>query len=159
MSAMGRFHSCRGVFARSRVLVGVALIGAAALAIGPAWASTTSTTTTTTTTTTRPPRPGVYAPSVSPGTIDNRQGCGHSTSATISTGTTGKVNSVTFRVQLGGRTTTLSATGSGSRWSAILDGDDFGPDHGSGTVRATATGPSGSAESGNGTFTIADCPA
>jgi hypothetical protein len=69
------------------------------------------------------------------------------------------VNSVTFRVQVGGRTTTLSARGSGSRWSAPLDGDAFGSDHGSGTVRATATGPSGSAESGGGSFTIADCPA
>jgi hypothetical protein len=128
---------------------------AAAVAIGPAGATTT----TTTTTTTRPPRPGVYAPSVSPSTIDNRRGCGHSTSATISTGTTGKVNSVTFRVQVGGRTTTLSASGSGSRWSATLDGAAFGSDHGSGTVRATATGPSGSAESGNGSFTITDCPA
>jgi hypothetical protein len=101
----------------------------------------------------------VYTPSVSPGTVDNRHGCDHSTSATISTGTTGKVNSVTFRVEVGGRTRTLSASGSGSRWSATLDGAAFGPDHGSGSVRATATGPGGSAESGSGSFTIADCPA
>src|SRR5205807_3631447 len=79
-------------------------------------------------------------------------------SATISTGTTGKVNSVTFHVQLDGRTMELSATGSGSRWSATLDGAAFGYDHGSGTVRASATGPTGSAESGDGHSTIADCP-
>ena len=64
----------------------------------------------------------------------------------------------TFHVQLDGRTMELSATGSGSRWSATLDGAAFGYDHGSGTVRASATGPTGSAESGDGHFTIADCP-
>jgi hypothetical protein len=96
---------------------------------------------------------------VSPSTIDNRHGCTHATSATISTGTSGKVNSVTFRVQVGGRTTTLSASGSGSRWTATLDGAAFGPDYGSGSVWATATGPSGSARSGSTGFTIADCPA
>jgi hypothetical protein len=143
---MGRFH-----------FPVVAVAAAAALVVGPAWA--TSTTTTTTTTTTRPPRPGVYAPAVSPSTIDNRSGCGHSTSATISTGTTGKVDSVTFRVQVGGRTTSLSASGSGSRWMATLSGSAFGSDSGSGTVRATATGPSGTAESGSTGFTVANCPA
>jgi hypothetical protein len=145
MSVMGRLP-----------FAGVAVGLAAVVAMGPAGATTT---TTTTTTTTRPARPGVYAPSVSPGTIDNRHGCGHSTSATISTGTSGNVDRVTFRVQVGGRTTTLTASGSGSRWSATLDGGAFGPDHGSGTVRATATGPGGSAESGPGSFTVADCPA
>jgi hypothetical protein len=134
-----------------------AAAGAAALAVGPAWAITSSTTTTTTTTTTRPPRPGVFAPSVSPSTIDNRSGCGHSTSATISTGTTGKVDRVQFRVQVGGRTTFLSASGSGSRWTATLNGGAFAPDSGSGTVRAIATGPSGMAESGGASFTLADC--
>jgi hypothetical protein len=62
-------------------------------------------------------------------------------------------------VQVGGRTTFLYASGSGSRWSATLDGSAFGPDHGTGTVRATATGPGGSTESGPGSFTINDCPA
>jgi hypothetical protein len=107
-----------------------------------------------TTTTTRPRPPQAFTPSVSPGTIDNRSGCGHSTSATVSTGTTGDAKKVTFRVQVGGRTTTLYASGSGSR-----NGSAFGPDHGSGTVRATATGPGGSTESGTGSFTISDCPA
>ena len=112
-----------------------------------------------TTTTTRPRPPGVFTPSVSPTTIDNRSGCGHSTTATVSTGTTGNAQKVTFKVQVGGRTTTLYASGSGSRWSATLNGSAFGPDHGSGTVRATATGPGGSTESGPAGFTITDCPA
>ncbi|MDQ1504062.1 MAG: hypothetical protein QOD57_1789 [Actinomycetota bacterium] len=145
MSGMGRFH-----------LAVIGVVAAAALVFGPAWATAT-TTTTTTTTTTRPPRPGVYAPAVSPSTIDNRSGCGHSTSATISTGTTGKVDGVTFRVQVGDRTTSLSASGSGSRWMATLNGSAFGYDSGSGSVRATATGPSGTAESGSTSFTVADC--
>jgi len=112
-----------------------------------------------TTTTTRPRPPGVYSPSVSPSTIDNRSGCGHSTSATISTGTTGNAQKVTFKVQVGGRTTFLYASGSGSRWQATLNGSAFGADHGSGTVRATATGPGGSTESASGNVTINDCPA
>jgi hypothetical protein len=112
-----------------------------------------------TTTTTRPRPPGVFTPSVSPSTIDNRSGCGHPTSATVSTGTTGNAKKVTFKVQVGGRTTTLYASGSGSRWSATLNGSAFGPDHGSGTVRATATGPGGSTESGAANFTISNCPA
>ena len=152
MSGMGRFHSMRGVCALAAGAVAAAIVG-------PAWASTSTTTTTTTTTTTRPPRPGVFTPTVSPGTIANRWGCGQPTSATISTGTTGKVDHVTFRVEVGDRTTTLSATGSGSRWSAQLNSSAFTPDHGSGTVRATATGPGGSTESGSGSFTISDCPA
>lgn len=112
---------------------------------------------TTTTTRARPPR--AFTPSVSPSTIDNRSGCGHSTTATVSTGTAGDAKKVTFKVRVGGRTTTLSASGSGSRWSATLNGSAFGPDHGSGTVRATATGPGGSTESGPASFTISDCPA
>ena len=112
-----------------------------------------------TTTTTRPRPPQAFTPSISPTTIDNRSGCGNSTTATVSTGTTGNAQKVTFRVQVGGRTTTLYASGSGSRWSASLNGSAFGPDHGSGTVRATATGPGGSSESGTASFTITDCPA
>jgi hypothetical protein len=112
-----------------------------------------------TTTTTRPRPPQVFTPSVSPSTIDNRSGCGHSTTATVSTGTTGDARKVTFKVQVGGRITTLYASGSGSRWSATLNGSAFGRDHGSGTVRATATGPGGSTESGPAGFTITDCPA
>jgi hypothetical protein len=112
-----------------------------------------------TTTTTRPRPPQVFTPSVSPSTIDNRSGCGHPTTATVSTGTTGNARKVTFKVQVGGRITTLYASGSGSRWSATLNGSAFGPDHGSGTVRATATGPGGSTESGPAGFTVADCPA
>jgi len=112
-----------------------------------------------TTTTTRPRPPGVFTPSVSPTTIDNRSGCSNATTATVSTGTTGNAQKVTFRVQVGGRITTLYASGSGSRWTATLNGSAFGPDHGSGTVRATATGPGGSTESGPGSFTITDCPA
>ena len=127
----------------------IAAAGVLALLAGPASATTT---------TTRPRPPGVSVPSVSPSTIDNRSGCGHSTSATISTGTTGDTDRVTFRVQVGGRTTYLSASGSGSRWSVTLNGSAFGYDSGSGTVRATATGPGGSTESGGGRFTIADCP-
>ena len=145
MSVMGRLPSAVA-----------AMAVAAAIAMGPAGATTT---TATTTTTTRPPRPGVFAPSVSPGTIDNRSGCDHSTSATISTGTTGKVSRVGFRVHVGGRTAYLTASRSGSRWTATLNGAAFGPDHGYGTVRATATGPGGTAESGTGSFTIDDCPA
>ena len=154
---MGRLRSVRAVPAVAAILVPGAV---GALLAGPvrAWATPTSATTTTTTTTTRPPRPGVFTPSVAPGTIDNRWGCGHSTSATVSTGTTGKVDRVTFRVHVAGRTTTLSATGSGSRWSATFNGGSFYPDHGSGTVRATATGPSGTADSGGTSFTVADCP-
>ena len=112
-----------------------------------------------TTTTTRPRPPGVFSPSVSPSTIDNRSGCSHPTIATISTGTTGDARKVTFRVQVGGRMTTVYASGSGSRWSATLNGSAFGPDHGSGSVRAIATGPGGTTESGPARFTIADCPA
>ena len=111
------------------------------------------------TTTTRPRPPGVFAPSVSPSTIDNRSGCGGSTTATVSTGTTGKVQRVTFRVQVAGRTTTLYASGSGSRWTASLKGSAFGPDSGSGTVRAIASGPGGSTESGPAGVTVRDCRA
>jgi hypothetical protein len=130
--------------------VALGLVGAAALALGPAGATTT---------TTRPRPPGVFTPSVSPSTVANRSGCGRATSATVSTGTTGQVRRVTFRVQVGGRITTLYASGSGSRWSATFNGGAFGPDHGSGTVRATATGPGGSTESGPASFTVTDCPA
>ena len=112
-----------------------------------------------TTTTTRPRPPKAFTPSVSPSTIDNRPGCGHSTTATVSTGTTGDARKVTFRVQVGGRITTLYASGSGSRWSATLNGSAFSPDSGSGTVRANASGPGGSTESGTTTFTVTDCPA
>jgi hypothetical protein len=112
-----------------------------------------------TTTTTRPRPPRAFTPSVSPSTIANRSGCGQSTSATISTGTTGDARRVTFRVQVGGRTTTLSATGSGSRWTATLKSSAFTPDSGSGTVRAVASGPGGSTESGPASFTVTDCPA
>ena len=145
---MGRLPSLLGAMS--------AVAGLAALAVGPAWATTT---TTTTTTTTRAQRPSVFSPAVSPSTIDNRRGCGHSTMATISTGTTGKVDRVVFKVQVAGRTVMLSATGSGSRWQATLNGGSFSPDHGAGSVRATAYGPSGSAESSAGSFTLADCPA
>ena len=111
-----------------------------------------------TTTTTRPRPPRVFTPSVSPSTIDNRSGCGNSTRATVSTGTSGDARKVTFKVQVGGRITTLYASGSGSRWSATINGSAFSPDHGSGTVRATATGPGGSTESGPAGFTVTDCP-
>jgi hypothetical protein len=129
----------------------------AAIAVGPGLAR--ATTTTTTTTTTHYQRPMVDVPTVSPSTIDNRRNCGHSTTATISTGTHGKVNTVTFRVQVGGRTTTLSAGGTGSRWQAVLHAGSFGYDHGSGTVWADASGPGGTTRSGSTNFTIADCPA
>ena len=54
--------------------------------------------------------------------------------------------------------------GSGRRPRATHQPHDPGvgasvDDHGSGTVRATATGPGGSTESGSGSFTISDCPA
>jgi len=155
MSDMGRLRSVPAVRAVAATVAGAVGV----LVVGPVWAWATTTSTTTTTTTTTAQRPGVFTPTVSPGTIDNRGGCGHSTSATISTGTTGKVDRVTFHVQVGGRTAILSATGSGSRWSATLNGGAFSPDHGSGTVRATATGPAGSADSGDGSFTLANCPA
>jgi hypothetical protein len=112
-----------------------------------------------TTTTTRPRPPRVFTPSVSPSTIANRSGCGQSTTATISTGTTGDARKVTFRVQVGGRTTSLYASGSGSRWTATLNSSAFTPDSGSGTVRAIASGPGGSTESGPASFTVTDCPA
>jgi len=127
-----------------RVGVALALLG------GPAGATTT---------TTRPRPPRAFTPSVSPSTIANRSGCGPSTTATVSTGTTGDTDRVTFRVQVGGRTTSLYASGSGSRWQATLNGSAFGPDSGSGTVRAIATGPGGTTESGNTSFTLQDCPA
>jgi hypothetical protein len=116
-----------------------------------------STTAGATTTTTRPRPPKAFTPSVSPSTIDNRPGCGHSTTATVSTGTTGEARKVTFKVQVAGRTTFLYASGSGSRWSATLNSSAFGGSHGSGTVRATASGPGGSTESGPASFTVADC--
>ena len=110
-----------------------------------------------TTTTTRPRPPQAFTPSVSPSTIANRAGCGQATTATVSTGTTGDARRVTFRVQVGGRTTSLYARGSGTRWSATLNGSAFGPDSGSGTVRAIATGPGGSTESGPAGISIVDC--
>ena len=110
-----------------------------------------------TTTTTRPRPPRAFTPSVSPSTIANGAGCGRPTTATVSTGTTGDAKRVTFRVQVGGRTTSLYASGSGSRWSATLNGSAFGPDSGSGTVRATASGPGGSTQSGPASITIVDC--
>ena len=112
-----------------------------------------------TTTTTRPRPPRAFTPSVSPSNIANRSGCGQPTSATISTGTTGDTDRVTFRVQVGGRTTSLYASGSGSRWSATLNGSAFGPDSGSGSIRAVASGPGGTTESGATNFTVSDCPA
>jgi hypothetical protein len=138
MVAMGRFTW--GL----RVGLAVVLIG------GPAAATTT---------TTRPRPPRAFNPSVSPSTIANRAGCGRPTTATVSTGTTGDARRVTFRVQVGGRTTSLYASGSGSRWSATLNGAAFGPDSGSGTVRAIASGPGGSTESGPTGITITDCSA
>jgi len=150
MSVMGRLPSALAGAAAAAVL--------AAVAVAPALAVPTATTTTTTTTT-RYQRPSVDVPSVSPSTIDNRRNCGHSTTATISTGTHGKVNTVTFRVQVAGRTETLSAGGSGSRWQAVLNGESFGYDHGSGTVWADASGPGGTARSGSTNFTVANCPA
>ncbi len=148
MSVMGRLPSALGVG-------GPAVL--AAIAVGPALAR--ATTTTTTTTTTHYQRPTVDVPTVSPSTIDNRRNCGHSTTATISTGTHGKVDTVTFRVQVAGRTKTLSAGRTGNRWQAVLDGESFGYDHGSGTVWADASGPGGTAQSGSTNFRIADCPA
>ena len=145
MAAMGRIITSRRAAA---LLLGAT--AAATVALGPAGATTT---------TTRPRPPGVFTPSVSPGSIDNRSGCRRPTTATVSTGTSGKVQRVTFKVQVAGRTTTLYASGSGSRWSATLNGSAFGADHGSGTVRATATGPGGSTESGPARITIANCPA
>jgi hypothetical protein len=142
---MGRFRSSLRAGA-----VGLGLLGVAATTLGPAAATTT---------TTRPRPPRVFTPSVSPSTIDNRSGCSHPTSATVSTGTSGDARKVTFKVQVGGRITTLYASGSGSRWSATLNGSAFGRDHGRGSVRATATGPGGSTESGPASFTITDCPA
>jgi hypothetical protein len=127
-----------------RVGVAVTLLG------GPAAATTT---------TTRPRPPRAFTPSVSPSTVANRSGCGPSTTATVSTGTSGDARKVTFKVQVGGRITTLYASGSGSRWSATLNGSAFSPDSGSGTVRAIASGPGGSTESGTTTFTVTDCPA
>ncbi len=110
-----------------------------------------------TTTTTRPRPPGVFTPSVSPSTIANRSGCGQPTTATVSTGTSGKTQKVTFRVQVGGRTTTLYGSGSGNRWSATFNGSAFGPDSGSGSVRARASGPGGSTESGPASIRVVDC--
>jgi hypothetical protein len=112
-----------------------------------------------TTTTTRPRPPRAFNPSVAPSTVANRSGCGQSSTATVSTGTTGDAKKVTFRVQVGGRTTSLYASGSGSRWQATLNGSAFSPDSGHGTVRATASGPGGTTESGTTSFTVTDCPA
>jgi len=148
MTGMGRFTPLLRAGAVSLGFLGA--VATAAVALGPAGATTT---------TTRPRPPGVFTPSVSPSTIDNRAGCAHSTSATISTGTTGEARGVTFRVQVGGRTTYLTASGSGSRWSATLNSSAFSPDSGSGSVRATATGPGGSTDSGTTGFAVADCPA
>lgn len=112
-----------------------------------------------TTTTTRPRPARAFTPSLSPSTIANRSGCGPSTTATVSTGTTGETKQVTFRIQVGGRTSSLYASGSGSRWRATLNGWAFGHTSGSGTVRAIASGPGGSSESGPTSFTLQDCPA
>lgn len=133
-----------------RLGVALALVALPALPGTPARATTT---------TTRPRPPRAFTPSVSPSTIANRSGCGQSTTATISTGTTGDARNVTFRVQVGGRTTRLYASGSGSRWTATLHSSAFTPDSGSGTVRAIASGPGGSTESGPASFTVTDCPA
>jgi hypothetical protein len=155
MSAMGHFRfpgAVRVLGAAAGLVAGLAIVPTVA-----AWATAAPPTTTTTTTTTRAQRPGVFTPVVSPSTIGNRSGCGQSTSASIATGTTGKADRVTFRVEVGGRTTYLSATPSGSRWSAMLDGNSLYPAHGDGTVRATATGPSGTADSGDASFTLVDC--
>src|ERR1051325_6200685 len=73
-----------------------------------------------TTTTTGPRPPQAFTPSVSPSTLDNRSGCGGPTSATVSTGTTGNAQKVTFKVQVGGRTTFLYASGSGGCWLVTL---------------------------------------
>ena len=153
MSDMGHLQTGRA----GLVAAGTALGALTLLVAGPvrAWATTSTTTTSTTTTTAQ--RPGVFTPTVSPSTIANRGGCGPGTSASISTGSTGRVDRVTFRVEVAGRTTYLSATGSGSRWSANLDGQSLYPEHGSGTVRATASGPRGTADSGDASFTLADC--
>jgi len=129
----------------------------AGLAAGPALARA-ATPTSATTTTSRPRPPTVYNPTVTPNTIDNRHDCGHSRTATISTGTTGKVDRVTFRVELAGRTQLLPANPSGNYWWATLNGDSFNDDHGPGTVRAEATGPGGLTESGPSGFTVAGCP-
>jgi hypothetical protein len=131
---------------------GAAALGLAVAALGPGPAVAT-------TTTTRPRPPRVFTPSVSPTAVANRSGCGQSTTATVSTGTSGQVQRVTFRVQVAGRLTTLYASGSGSRWSATLNGGAFSPDSGSGTVRAMAAGPGGTTESGPTSITVADCPA
>jgi|GEM_PF-4387103 len=148
MSVMDRLRSA---------LPAGALAVLAVIALGPALAR--ATTTTTTTTTTHYQRPTVDAPTVSPSTIDNRRNCGHSTTATISTGTHGKVDTVTFHVQVAGRTRILSAGRTGNRWQAVLDGESFGSDHGPGTVWADASGPGGTARSGSTNFRVADCPA
>ncbi|HEV8626899.1 MAG TPA: hypothetical protein VG034_20840 [Acidimicrobiia bacterium] len=148
---MGRLFPTAGAGIALARLGGTAAAGLALALLGGTAGATT--------TTTRPRPPGVFTPSVSPSTIDNQSGCSHSTAATVSTGTTGDARKVTFKVQVSGRITTLYASGSGSRWSATFNGSAFGPDHGSGTVRATATGPGGSTESGPGSFTITDCPA
>ena len=139
---MGRFTT---PFRAGAVALGLAT---AALGPGPAVATTT---------TTRPRPPGVFTPSVSPSSVANRSGCGQSTTATVSTGTSGQVRRVTFRVQVAGRLTTLYASGSGSGWSATLNGGAFSPDSGSGTVRATATGPGGTTDSGPTSITVTDC--
>lgn len=136
---------------------GAVALGLAALTLGPGTLGPGPAGATTTTT--RPRPPGVYTPSVSPGTIANRSGCGQPTTATVSTGTSGQVQRVTFRVKVGGRLTTLYASGSGSRWQATLNGGAFSPDSGSGTVRAVATGPGGTTESGPASIRVTDCPA
>lgn len=146
--AQHRSRSTRDDVAMGRFNWGLSAGIALALLAGPAAATTT---------TTRPRPPRAFTPSVSPSTIANRAGCGQSTTATVSTGTTGDVKRVTFRVQVGGRTTSLYASGSGSRWSATLNGSAFRPDSGSGTVRAIASGPGGSTESGPTSITIVDC--
>jgi hypothetical protein len=138
MSGMGRINW------GWRVGVALALLG------GPAAATTT---------TTRPRPPRAYTPSVSPSTIANGSGCGSPTTAKVSTGTTGETKKVTFRVQVSGRTTFLYASGSGSRWSATLNGSAFPSDSGSGIVRAIASGPGGTTESGPARFTLKDCRA
>lgn len=134
---------------------GTVVLGIVIAALGP-WPGPAALATTTTT---RPRPPGVSTPSVSPSTVANRSGCGRPTTATISTGTSGQVQRVTFRVQVSGRLTTLYASGSGSRWQATFNGGAFSPDSGSGFVRAVATGPGGTTESGTANITVTDCPA
>ena len=122
-----------------------------ALLGGPAGATTT-------TTRPRPPR-RVHAVGVAVARWPTGRAAARPTSATVSTGTTGQAQRVTFRVQVGGPHDHPLRQRLRQPLVGHLQRRRLRARPGSGTVRATATGPGGSTESGAGQLHRRDCPA